>query len=205
MKRKYINNYQWWTYYQFCKGVINIIVLAGKSASGKNFVARKLEEYGYKTIVTYTTRPKRKGEKQDITYHFISDEEFKQKIDEGFFAEWKSYITNEGVWYYGSSLEDIENADNKSVIILTPQGYRDIKEKLPDKNIACIYLYENIDTMRKRLSKRGDNPNEVIRRMESDNEDFKGFENEVDRIVYNNDGTDIDEVIKKILDFMEDK
>ena len=185
--------------------LINILTISGKSASGKNFAARKLEEYGYKTIVTYTTRSKRKGEKQDITYHFISDEEFKQKIDEGFFAEWKSYITNEGVWYYGSSLEDIENADDKSVIILTPQGYRDIKEKLPDKNIACIYLYENIDTMRKRLSKRGDDPKEVERRIKSDLEDFKNFESEADKIVYNNDGTDIDEVIKKILDFVEDK
>ena len=185
--------------------LINILTISGKSASGKNFVARKLEEYGYKTIVTYTTRPKRKGEKQDITYHFISDEEFNQKIDEGFFAEWKSYITNEGIWYYGSSLEDIENADNKSVIILTPQGYRDIKEKLPDKNIACIYLYENIDTMKKRLSKRGDDPKEVERRIKSDLEDFKNFESESDKIVYNNDGTDIDEVIKKILDFVEDK
>ena len=185
--------------------LINILTISGKSASGKNFAARKLEEYGYKTIVTYTTRPKRKGEKQDITYHFISDEEFNQKIDEGFFAEWKSYITNEGIWYYGSSLEDIENADNKSVIILTPQGYRDIKEKLPDKNIACIYLYENIDTMKKRLSKRGDDPKEVERRIKSDLEDFKNFESEADKIVYNNDGTDIDEVIKKILDFVEDK
>ena len=185
--------------------MINIIVLAGKSASGKNFVARKLEECGYKTIVTYTTRPKRKGEKQNITYHFISDEEFNQKINEGFFAEWKSYITNEGVWYYGSSLEDIENADNKSVIILTPQGYRDIKEKLPDKNLACIYLYENIDTMKKRLSKRGDDTKEVERRIKSDLEDFKNFESEADKIVYNNDGTDIDEVIKKILDFVEEK
>ena len=184
--------------------MINIIVLAGKSASGKNFVARKLEEYGYKTIVTYTTRPKRKGEKQDITYHFISDEEFNQKIDEGFFAEWKSYITNKGVWFYGSALEDIENADNKSVIILTPQGYRDIKEKLPDKNLACIYLYGNNSTIKKRLEKRGDNPNEVIRRMESDNEDFKGFENEVDRIVYNNSGTDINEAVDKILKYLEE-
>ena len=185
--------------------MINIIVLTGKSASGKNFVAKKLKEHGYETIVTYTTRPKRKGEKQDITYHFISDEEFNQKIDEGFFAEWKSYITNEGVWYYGSSLEDIENADNKSVIILTPQGYRDIKEKLPDKNIACIYLYENIDTMKKRLSKRGDDPKEVERRIKSDLEDFKNFESEADKIVYNNFDADIDEVIKKILDFVEEK
>ena len=185
--------------------LINILTISGKSASGKNFAARKLEEYGYKTIVTYTTRPKRKGEKQDITYHFISDEEFKQKIDEGFFAEWKSYITNEGIWYYGSSLEDIESADDRSVIILTPQGYRDIKEKFPDKNITCIYLYENIDTMRKRLSKRGDDPKEVERRIKSDLEDFKNFESESDKIVYNNFDADINEVIKKILDFVEDK
>ena len=185
--------------------MINIIVLAGKSASGKNFVAKKLEKHGYETIVTYTTRSKRKGEKQDITYHFISEDDFKQKIDDDFFAEWKSYITNEGVWYYGSSLEDIENADNKSVIILTPQGYRDIKEKLPDKNIACIYLYENIDTMKKRLSKRGDDTKEVERRIKSDLEDFKNFESEADKIVYNNFDANINEVIKKILDFVEDK
>ena len=183
-----------------------MLILMGKTASGKNLVRDQLvEKCHFSPIITYTTRPMRKNEKQDVTYHFISDEEFKRKIDEGFFAEWKSYITNEGVWYYGSALEDIENADDKSVIILTPQGYRDIKEKLPDKNIACIYLYENIDTMRKRLSKRGHDPKEVERRIKSDLEDFKKFESEADKIVYNNDGTDIDEVIKKILDFVEDK
>ena len=184
----------------------NILVICGKTASGKNLVRDILvEKYNYNPIITYTSRPPRKGEKQDVTYHFISDEEFKQKIDDGFFAEWKSYITNEGVWYYGSSLEDIESADDRSVIILTPQGYRDIKKKLPDKNIVCIYLYENIDTMKKRLSKRGDNPKEIERRIKSDLEDFKNFESEADKIVYNNFDANIDEVIKKILDFVEDK
>ena len=183
--------------------MINIIVLTGKSASGKNFVARKLEEHGYKTIVTYTTRPKRKGEKQDITYHFISDEEFNQKIDEGFFAEWKSYITNEGVWYYGSSLEDIENADNKSVIILTPQGYRDIKGKVNCK-VVSIYLYANNATIKKRLMARGDDPKEAERRVLHDNEDFKGIENEVDRIVYNNESDTIDSVVQKILKYVSE-
>ena len=183
--------------------MINIVVLAGKSASGKNFVAKKLEEHGYKTIVTYTTRPKRKGEKQDITYHFISDEEFKQKINEGFFAEWKSYITNEGVWYYGSALEDIENADNKSVIILTPQGYRDIKDKL-DCKVVSIYLYANNATIKKRLIARGDDPKETERRILHDNEDFKGIENEVDRIVYNNESDTIDSVVQKILKYVSE-
>ena len=165
-------------------------------------MVKKLVEKGYSRIVRYTTRPKRKGEKQDVTYHFITREEFNQKIEEGFFAEYQSYNTEFDVWYYGTSFEDLKNANDKSVIILEPQSYRDIKDELSDKNITCIYLYANNSTIKKRLEKRGDNPNEVIRRMGSDNEDFKGFENEVDRIVYNNDGDKIDDVVSKILKYV---
>ena len=179
--------------------MINIIVLAGKSASGKNFVARKLEEHGYKTIVTYTTRPKRKGEKQDITYHFISEDDFKQKINDNFFAEWKTYKTEFGLWYYGTALEDLENANNNSVIILTPAGYRDIIKKISKKPISILIDADNT-TLQKRLKKRGDNPKEAERRLIHDNEDFKGIENEVDYIIHNNEGTNINDVIKRILD-----
>ena len=167
-------------------------------------MVKKLVEKDYSRMVRYTTRPKRKGEQQDITYHFITIEEFNQKIEEGFFAEYQSYNTEFGVWYYGTALDDLENADDKSVIILEPQSYRDIKDELSDKNITCIYLYANNSTIKKRLEYRGDNHNEAIRRMESDNEDFKGFENEVDRIVYNNDGIDIKEAVDKFLKYLEE-
>ncbi|WP_440486694.1 hypothetical protein, partial [Salmonella enterica] len=51
--------------------------MCGKTASGKNAVVNELvKRHWYHQITTYTTRPLRKGEKQDITYHFISDEEF---------------------------------------------------------------------------------------------------------------------------------
>ena len=165
-------------------------------------MVKKLVEKGYSRIVRYTTRPNRKGEKQGVTYHFITKEEFEQKIEEGFFAEYQSYNTEFGVWCYGTSFEDLHNANNKSVIILEPQSYRDIKDELSDKNITCIYLYANNSTIKKRLEYRGDNPNEIIRRMNSDTEDFKGFENEVDRIVYNNDGDKIDDVVSKILKYV---
>ena len=179
--------------------MIDILVISGKSASGKDLIVKKLVEKGYSRIVRYTTRPKRKDEKQDVTYHFISDEEFKQKIDEGFFAEYKTYNTEFGVWYYGTALDDLENADDKSVIILTPDGYRDVINKLTRRPIS-IYLYANNQTIKKRLIKRGDDPKEAERRVSHDNDDFKGIENEVDKIVYNNDGTDINNVMQKILD-----
>lgn len=182
-----------------------MIIIIGKTASGKDTIVNKLISlYGLKKVITYTTRSQRKGEKQDVTYHFISDKDFKQKINEGFFAEWKSYITADGVWYYGTALEDLKNGEYNSVIILTPDGYRDVVNKLSKKPIA-IYIYANNTTIKKRLLKRGDNPNEAQRRLDHDNEDFKGIENEVDRIIYNNDGTNINEVVQKILDFVEDK
>ena len=91
------------------------------------------------------------------------------------------------------------------MIILTPQGYRDVKSKLPEKDIVCIYLYADNETLKKRLEIRGDNSKEATRRLTHDDEDFKDFEKESDKIVYNNFDADINEVIKKILDFVEDK
>ena len=181
-----------------------MLILMGKTASGKNLVRDQLvEKCHFSPIITYTTRPMRKGEKQDITYHFISTDEFIEKINNGFFAEWKDYVTNDGIWYYGTALDDCMNASDKDVIILTPDGVRDLKNN--DVNLIVVYLYSNLKTIRHRLEFRGDDPKEVERRIKSDLEDFKNFESESDKIVYNNDGTDIDEVIKKILDFVEDK
>lgn len=185
--------------------MINIIVLIGKTASGKDAIVNKLiSSHGFRRIVTYTSRPKRKGEKDGIDYNFISEDEFKQKIENNFFLEWKTYNTEFGVWHYGTALEDLENTEDNSIIILTPNGFKDIKDKLRN-NITSIYIYANNSTIKKRLIARGDDKNEAQRRLEHDNEDFKGIENEVDRIVYNNDGTSIDDVINKILEFMEAK
>ena len=179
--------------------MISILILIGKTSSGKTLIKEKLIENGFTGIATFTNRPMRKGEEQDITYHYISEEEFKQKIEDGFFAEWKSYDTEFGIWYYGSALEDLEKADDKSVIILTPSGYRDVKRKLPNKNITAIYIYANIATIETRLIKRGDDEKEAKRRILHDNEDFKGFEKEANRIVYNNYDDNIDIVVNKIL------
>lgn len=180
-----------------------MIVLISKTASGKTLIREELIKRGYSGIITYTNRPMRKGEKHDVTYHFISEEEFKQKIADDFFAEYKTYDTVFGKWYYGSSLEDLENADDKSVIILTPDGYRDVVGKLSKKPIA-IYIYANNFTIKKRLKKRGDNKDEAQRRFDEDNIDFKGVENMVDKIVYNNNGTNVDDVVNKILKYVEE-
>ena len=180
----------------------NILVICGKTASGKNLVRDILvEKYNYNPIVTYTSRPPRKGEKQDITYHFISTDEFIEKINNGFFAEWKDYATNDGLWYYGTALEDCVNATDNDVIILTPDGVRYLKKN--GVNAIAIYLYSNLNTIKYRLKFRGDDEKEVERRIYSDIKDFKDAEMLADRIVYNNLNDNIDNVVENVLCWYE--
>ena len=161
-----------------------MLILMGKTASGKNLVRDRLvNKYHFSPIITYTTRPMRKNEKQDVTYHFISTDEFLEKINNGFFAEWKDYVTNDGIWYYGTALEDCVNATDNDVIILTPDGVRDLKKN--GVNAIVIYLYSNLNTIKHRLKFRGDDLKEVERRISSDIKDFKDAEMLADRIVYN--------------------
>ena len=181
-----------------------MITIMGKTSCGKDTVVNELiSKYGFRKCVTYTTRPMRDGEKQDITYHFITEDDFKQKIRENFFAEYKSYDTELGIWYYGVALEDVENADDKTVIILTPDGYRDVIKKVKNKP-KSIYIYANNSTIKERLINRGDDPKEAQRRLEHDNIDFKDVETEVDKIVYNNKGSNINDTVNKILKYLEE-
>lgn len=182
-----------------------MIIIMGKSGSGKDSVEKELEQHGYNKISKWTTRPMRQNEIQDITYHFTTIEDFKDKLNNGFFLLYRSYNTSDGIWYYGLSKEDFECANEKSCIILTPDEY---KEFLQIKNYPhkSFYIYANQKTIKRRLSDRGDKKEEAARRLEQDNIDFKGVEKIVDKIVYNNDGDTIKKVVNTIFHYLkEDK
>ena len=177
------------------------IIIFGKTASGKSRIVNELVKRGYKKIVTTTTRPARKDEVDGGDYNFISEEEFEQLINTRYFAEWKKYDTAEGVWYYGSPLDEISRSDNKSIVILTPDGYRDIKDELDDH--VAIYIYANNKTIRSRLSNRGDKKEEADRRIKQDNKDFKDAEFLADRIFYNNKDKDIGDLVDEICKYLK--
>ena len=176
-----------------------MLILIGKTASGKDAIRNELKtKYGFTKAVGYTTRPIREGEIDGDTYYFISNEEFEEKKNAGFFSEWKEYETVQGKWCYGTSEESLLNADLNTVVILTPAGYRDVKEKLPS-TAKVAYIYANNATITERLMKRGDDDKEAQRRLESDNADFRGIEFQVDKIFYNNQKNNLAEVVDNLV------
>lgn len=175
----------------------------GKTCSGKSTIVKELSKYGFHHIITTTTRPMRSKEKQDVDYHFVTEDEFFSKVRHDYFAEYQKYDTRCGTWYYGSVKEDIENAKDNSIIILTPKGYRDVMDRYPKLEYRLIYLYANNQTIKNRLIRRGDKKEEADRRIKKDYEDFRGVENIADRIIYNNDNNDFASVIEKFRNYLE--
>lgn len=186
-----------------------LTIIMGKTCSGKNAVVSELKKRGWSQIVTYTSRPKRRGEKNGREYWYISEEDFSNKIESGYFAEWKSYDVNGKTWYYGSPVDEILNAsldDKNNVIILTPQGVVDVlailKRHISNYQINIIYLYSNHNTILQRLKFRKDKNDSIERRMKADDKDFANATTLANKIVYNNTSDSISSVVNKIITYV---
>mgnify|MGYP000273842761 FL=1 len=67
------------------------IVIVGKAASGKDYFRKILADKGFKSGVSHTTRPPRKGEVDGVDYHFITVEQFKAMIASDQLVEWQEF------------------------------------------------------------------------------------------------------------------
>lgn len=155
-----------------------IICLVGKSGSGKSSVVKALKEYGYKNIVSYTTRPKRKGEKDGIDYHFVKSLPYEVTKDlHSKFAE----VTTFNNWDYGTVIEDYTG--NKTVVV-SPWALRQLKKK-KDIQITSFYIDVPDNNRVEKLIKRGDDISEICRRVIHDEGQFAGIEDEVNYVISN--------------------
>ena len=180
-----------------------IIVLLGASGSGKSTIENELAaHHGFKKIISYTTRKPRKDEVNSRDYYFTNNETFSEMLSEGLFAEYDEYSQQR---LYGSLKSDYIDGDR--VAVLTPNGLRQLKKSCPDYEVYSVLVEANLGSRVKRYIDRCgtdkfsfDDKNEIASRVDRDFGMFLGMEREVDLVVDNSEGTDIGDVVKKILD-----
>lgn len=150
-----------------------IIILVGKSGSGKSTIMHKLIANGYCPIVTNTTRPPRDNEKDGVDYNFISKTDFFDLINNNQMLEYRKYNTVYGTWYYGSSINNIDLTKNDYVIVLTLDGVEAFVNHFGAENCIVFYIDCPKNIREKRAKSRPNfNQNEWNRRLATDKADF---------------------------------
>ena len=156
--------------------------LMGESASGKTTIEEELYKLGnVDKIISYTSRPMREGEVNGYHYHFVDKEQFESMLRENFFTEYKMFRG----WYYGTNLDEIDFVNQDYVIVCTPSGFRTYIDKFGRDYIRGIYIYTQERDRLIRQLKRGDDIDEIFRRLKTDRKDFK-YIHELYDVIFDN-------------------
>lgn len=142
-----------------------LCVMSGPSGAGKDSVLHRFNEYHpdyFQKVVSYTTRPMRKGDVNGVDYHFITLEEFKKGIERDEFLEFENVY---GDTFYGSKKKDVENAlkSGKNVImVIDVSGAATIKQKMKDA-VSLFILPPSFEELAQRLIKRGSESEKTLK------------------------------------------
>lgn len=164
-----------------------LFIISGPAGSGKGTIVKRVRELDdFDFSVSATTRSPRPGEIDGVHYHFISREEFKQKIEDGEMLEHAEYVGN----YYGTPRGPVEEALNsgKNIILdIDVQGALQVKEKMPEA-IMIFVLPPDFETLLGRIRNRGTESSEIIaQRMEKARIELEYFDS-YDYVVVNSNG-----------------
>jgi guanylate kinase len=132
----------------------NIIAFSAPSGTGKTTIVRKiLKDFPDLVFsVSATTRKKREDECDGVDYFFISEEEFKKKIDAKEFIEWEQFYD----YFYGTFrkvVDDIIDAGKYVVLEIDVRGAIEIKKKYPEA-ILIFISPPSIEELVRRLKNR---------------------------------------------------
>lgn len=158
-----------------------LYVIMGKSAAGKDSLYHCLVERHpeLRTVITYTTRPLRKGEENGKEYYFVNEKQMEQMRQDGKIAECRRYDTVHGPWYYFTADDgqiDFEKSEDY-VIISTLEGYVNLKEYYGSSYVEPIYIVvDDFLRLERALEREKCQQSpcvaEVCRRFLADEEDF---------------------------------
>ncbi|MGG5463126.1 guanylate kinase [Clostridium sp. B9] len=186
-----------------------IFCVIGKSGSGKDTILKeinRIEGLDLKTIVTYTTRPKRNNETDGVEYFFINKEQLDTFKDEGKIIECRVYNTVHGDWYY-STIDDgqIDLENNNYIVIVTLEAYSEFRKYFGDEKLFPLYI--NLDdgvrlerALIREKEQKEPNYNEMCRRFLADSEDFSKENLEANKITKYYDNYELEKCIEDIVE-----
>jgi guanylate kinase len=176
-----------------------LFVLSSPSGAGKSTIARMLLESddGISMSVSATTRPRRPGEVDGRDYHFVSTERFEEMVAAGEFLEWAHVFGHR----YGTLKSEVVKAIESGRDVLLDidwQGTQQLKQVDPDI-VRVFILPPSLKELERRLTRRGTDSADVIRRrMDRAAAEISHWA-EYDYVLINNDAEKCRDLVHTIL------
>jgi guanylate kinase len=145
-----------------------LIVLSGPSGAGKDALLNRLRETDcpLQYITTLTTRPKRARERDNIDYHFVSSDKFREMIENDELLEWANVYGN----WYGVPKKPVKEAlqsGQNTIVKVDTQGAATIKKILPEA-VFIFLMPPSLEELTTRLTqRRTESPFDLTRRIET--------------------------------------
>lgn len=139
-----------------------VFVITGPSGVGKGTLIGKLLERvpGLELSISATTREPRGGEVNGRDYHFLTLEEFDQRIEREDFIEFATYSGNR----YGTLRSEVRNRldEGHSVVLeIEVQGARQVRAAMRE-SVQVFIAPPDPASLRRRLESRGTDSLEAI-------------------------------------------
>ena len=165
-----------------------LLVISGPAGSGKGTVIKSLMEKSnaFAYSVSATTRAPRQGEVNGVNYHYITREDFEDRIENGGMLEYTEYCGN----YYGTpkrEAEEVLQSGRNLILEIEVVGAANVKNLYPEA-VLIMLLPPSFAVQEARLRGRGTETEEkILARLEQTKNELPMLDI-YDYIVYNNDG-----------------
>ena len=177
-----------------------LFVFSAPSGTGKTTIVRNILKLYPQIIysVSATTRQKRRSEIDGKDYFFLTEEEFKQKIDAQEFVEWEKFYD----YYYGTLKEFVEDNLNigKSLALeVDVKGALKIKKAYPE-SILIFISPPSLEELKKRLKNRNTETNEDFKKRIDRAEMEMSYQDNFD---YNIKNIDLQKANKQVISIID--
>jgi len=157
-----------------------LIIFSAPSGSGKTTIVRHLLKTFPDKLefsISATSRPKRGIEVNGKDYHYLSVDEFKEKIDNKEFLEWEEVYAGVHYGTLRSAVEEIWAKGKHVIFDIDVEGGLNLKNLFGHRALAVFVMPPSIKILEERLNSRStDSPESIGRRVAKAEKELKTAE-----------------------------
>lgn len=166
-----------------------LIIFSAPSGAGKTTIVKHLLQLGFdlEFSVSATSRQPRAGEVNGKDYYFLSESEFRKKIENDEFLEWEEVYS--GIFYgtLKSEVERIRHAGKNVIFDVDVVGGLNIKKFYGSEALAVFVQPPSVEELKNRLRNRSTESEEKIEMRVAKAEHEMEFAGRFDVIIVNNE------------------